>query len=454
MYEINLQGGKRDSKKKPESRPWSAKGALCITMALGIALSSLMLGHLRAQKRGNLLSVSVEVPKADSLPKTQNPAHALSLLKIQQLLLEVAQSPRDRKFVEESLKETEFSVQDILDMGLLKEQDSQCVLGFSLFTQDDQRRLREICKNFAEDLAETYYKRYAEYQEILNAYPQKKIDTPALAYVLIGCFSLDWDGLRVTRELGYRPSTPPENAPFIGWADDRRAKEFREKKGLYWGSHNEYLNNGMAFTTFGDHSSLLRYGFPDIAWQMIRSIRLLKAHEDIQSVLGRIGRRALYEEMLIPLGDIMMELRNGKRSEEEIRDATGIESGPLEDLLTILENLEYVWKVSDGYEVRIPVFSPNDQSFIHKLIITSREMLTSWLKQNFTRLKSELSDLSAYKYGQPLEATFYKIWHEIFGAANRILVEKGMFFDPYGGSRKYEGYLPVVWHMSVARDLR
>jgi len=53
-----------------------------------------------------------------------------------------------------------------------------------------------------------------------------------------------------------------------------------------------------------------------------------------------------------------------------------------------------------------------------------------------------------------MEPTFYKIWHEIFGAANRILVEKGMFYDPYGGSRKHEGYLPVVWHMGVAGDLR
>jgi hypothetical protein len=84
----------------------------------------------------------------------------------------------------------------------------------------------------------------------------------------------------------------------------------------------------------------------------------------------------------------------------------------------------------------------------------SRGMLTSWLKQNFKQIEADLSNLSAYKYGQPLEPTFYKIWNEIFGAANRILVEKSMFFDPYGESRKYKGYLPVVWHMSVAGDLR
>lgn len=427
---------------------------LCKAILLGIVFYGMTLGQLRAQKQGNLLSVRIEVPQAGQLPKTRNPEYALSLLKIQQLLLDVAQNPKDHPFIEESLEETGISVEDLLATGLLLEQDSHYVLGFSLFTQDDQRVLREVCRNFAEDLAEIYLARHAEFEEILDAYPLKNIDTAALAYVLIGCFSLDWDGLRISRDLEYRPSTPPKNAPFIGWADDKRAKEFQEKKGLYWGSHNEYLDNGVAFTTFGDHSSLLRYGFPDIAWQMARSIRILRAPDRIQPILARVGRRALYGQILMPLGNIMLELRNGKRSEEALRDATGFEPEQLKDLLAILEGLEYVRKVTDGYEAIIPVFSSADQQYIHSLIMLSRDMLTSWLKQNFKQIEVDLSNLSAYKYGQPLEATFYKIWHEIFGAANRILVEKNMFIDPYGEGRKYKGYLPVVWHMSVAADLR
>ena len=427
---------------------------VCKAMLLGIVFYGMTFSQLSAQKRGNLLSVSIDVPQAGQLPKTQNPEYALSLLGIQQLLLDVAQNPKDHSFIEESLKETGISIEDLLAAGLLREQDSHYVLGFSLFTQDDQRVLREVCRNFAEDLAEIYLARHTEFEEILGAYPLKSVDTAVLAYVLIGCFSLDWDGLRITKELGYRSSAPPKNPPFIGWVDDKRAKEFQEKKGLYWGSHNEYLDNGVAFTTFGDHATLHRYGFPDIVWQMARSIRLLKSPEEIQPVLVKAGTRALYGKILTPLGDIMLELRNGKRGEEALRDATGLESKQLKDLLTILEGLEYVRKVTDGYEAIIPVFSSADLQFIHSLMMLSRGMLTSWLKQNFKQIEANLSNLSGYKYGQPLEPTFYKIWHEIFGAANRILVEKNMFFDPYGEDRKYKGYLPVVWHMSVAGDLR
>jgi hypothetical protein len=277
----------------------------------------------------------------------------------------------------------------------------------------------------------------------------KQIDVSTLAYVLLGCFSLDWDGLRISKELGYRPSSPPKNAAFIGWVDDRRAKELKEIKGLYRGSHNEYLKNGVAFTTFGDHASVQRNGFPDLAWQMARRIKLIRAPEEIKPAMVSVGRQAIYTSVLGQMGKIMMELRRGNKSIEELRDATNIDSMLLRDSLVILEGLEYIKGVSGRYEATIPVFVQEDQQMIQNILRPSGEMMISWLKQNYARLESQLADLSAYKYGQPLEATFYKVWHELFGAANRILVEKGMFSDPYKESKRFKGFVPVVWHMHV-----
>jgi hypothetical protein len=37
----------------------------------------------------------------------------------------------------------------------------------------------------------------------------------------------------------------------------------------------------------------------------------------------------------------------------------------------------------------------------------------------------------------------------VFGIANRVLVDEGMLADPYGADRKYQGYVPVVWHRSL-----
>jgi hypothetical protein len=405
------------------------------------------LGH--AQKRGFFLSVSLNMPESGSVPESQDPSHVITLEKAQQVLIAIAQEPREIPFIEEALDGTGITLDDLLATRLVNRRDGLCTIGFSLFTVEDQRRLRETCNDFAEDLARVYLSRRAKFEDALRHYPMKQIDISTLAYVLLGCFSLDWDGLRITRELGYRPSSPPKNAAFTGWADDRRAKEFKNKKGLYWGSHNEYLENGVAFTTFGDHASIQRNGFPDLAWQMARRLRLIRAPEEVKPALVAAGRRAIYSSMLGQAADIMMALRKGNKSLEELRKATDIDSGQTKDLLAILKGLDYIKEVSGRYEAMIPVFAPEDQQMIQNILLPSGEMMASWLKQNYSRLEAQLANLSAYKYGQPLEATFYKVWHELFGAANRILVETGMFSDPYRESKKFKGFVPVVWHMQV-----
>jgi hypothetical protein len=91
---------------------------------------------------------------------------------------------------------------------------------------------------------------------------------------------------------------------------------------------------------------------------------------------------------------------------------------------------------------------------VQDILKLGQEVLVNWFKQNFEQLRSRLSVLSAYRYGQPLELTFYKVWHEIFGAANRMLCEKGMFVDPYNSGRKYPGFIPAVWHLDVDAGMK
>ncbi|NIR43698.1 MAG: hypothetical protein GWM93_07065 [Gemmatimonadetes bacterium] len=44
---------------------------------------------------------------------------------------------------------------------------------------------------------------------------------------------------------------------------------------------------------------------------------------------------------------------------------------------------------------------------------------------------------------------FTQVWHYLFGAANRILAEQGMFLDPYAGDRTQPGFVPAVWHDGI-----
>jgi hypothetical protein len=405
---------------------------------------------LLTQEEGNRLSISLDRQTKEPVPEFRNPDYILSLKKIQTLCLELAEEPRGRFFIEQSIEGTGLTLDDLMSSMLLAKQDDLYMLGFSLFTSADQERLRDICGKFAQDLARVYLERRAEFEEILSVFPQENITTDTLTFIILGCFSLDWDGLKITQRLGIRATFSSENYPFIGWVDDTRAEPFRNKKYLYWGGHSEYLTNGLAFTSFGDHDALPRSGLPDLAWRMSRNLEKTDIPEGIKSDLVKEGTRAINNSLLGPLGEIMLELRGARMSELELRKATGINQ--TRNLLAILENLDYIKQVSGLYEAVVPVFSLEDRLMIQDVIRTSRVLLSAWLQKNFDQLKGELKDLSAFKYGQPFEATFYKIWHELFGAANRILVEQGMFSNPYEKSRKYKGFIPFVWEMCVLSE--
>ena len=44
---------------------------------------------------------------------------------------------------------------------------------------------------------------------------------------------------------------------------------------------------------------------------------------------------------------------------------------------------------------------------------------------------------------------FYNIWHDLFGATNRMLVEAGLFADPYSEFYGAKGIIPVVFDESL-----
>ena len=408
------------------------------------------LDFLFSQEQGELLSFRLDSQRTEPVPESRTPDYILSLKKIQKLCLELAKAPRDRAFIEKSIEGSGLTLNDLLSSKLFVQQNGLYVLGFSLFTSADQERVREVCGKFAKDLARVYLERRTDFENILGVYPQENITTDTLAYIILGCFSLDWDGLKITQRLGYRATFSSDNYVFIGWADDTRAEPFRNNKYLYWGGHSEYLSNGLAFTSFGDHDALPRSGFPDLAWRMSRSLEETDIPEEVKSDLVREGIRAINKSLLEQMGTIMLELKESSMSELELRKKTGINQ--TRNLLAILENLDYVKQVSGRYEAVVPVFSLEDGPMVQEVIQASREILTAWLKKKFDLLKRELKDLSAFKYGQPFEATFYKIWHELFGAANRVLVEKRMFCNPYEKNRKYKGFVPFVWNMRVLSE--
>lgn len=405
-----------------------------------------------AQEREPLLDWDYFRSVPDTIPESRDPLHLMGLREVQQLLRDVRRSPRDSLYIVAALDGTTVALDDLLAAELLREEEDVYDLTFPLLTTEDQRVLIEASERYARSLAAAYLVKRAEIDEILSAYPLKGIAPTVLAYILVGCFSLDWDGIQMTQEMGYRTPFGTEGVPTVYWAVDTEVHDVAYPKGFYWGSHNTYLENGIAFTSFGDFHSLPRHGLPDLVWRMGRSLRGLDVPEELAAIVLRVGQGALSRGVLEQAGRIVVALREGDKAAGEVSAATGIGPDETKELLELLEALGYVRVVSGRYAAAIPVFAEEDRSLVLELIHLSREIMKSWLEENYDQYKTELTRTTPLGNVLPFEDTFWNIWHYLFAAANKELVARGMFADPYGAEREYKGFIPAVWHRTVNRE--
>ncbi len=374
----------------------------------------------------------------------------MSKLPVQKVLLEIAAAPRSREFIEAGLAGTGVAVANLESLGLIKKRGDNYAVAFSLMTKADEQKVCEVTEARAHSLSEAFLKRRTEIETILRAYDMKGADPKAVAYLLLGCFALDWDGLNLTQENNYRVAAPerPNGDHYTPWA---REKNELILKGLFWGSHNDYQPDSV-LTSFGDHFSVPRAALPDL--------------------FMRVPSRAIHPEMPMPLkrrvfavvnqalavsnrraGLMMLALRDGEKNGEALAKAAGIKKSEADDLLGLLVELEYVETKGDLYRSRIPVFAERDKPMVVAILHLGREVMGQWLATNYEPMKTELSNITPSREGVPYAEGFTQIWHYVFGAANRQLVEAGLFANPYSDEQKHKGFIPTVWHPSLNPDV-
>jgi hypothetical protein len=264
----------------------STRRCLAVSVATLVLMSGPATIHrAAAQERGDLLRPYTNGPADPSVPQHRDARYLMGLKQVQELLIEVRAAPRDGSHIETALAGSGISLADLLATELLREEGGAYALNFPLLTADDAERLLEVSMRFARSLADQYVAQRAAIEEILGAYPVPHVDRATLAYILIGCFSLDWEGLALTRELGYRTVRlePPRLAR---WAIVKGAWR---PQGIYWGSHNDYLDNGLVLTSFGDFHTLPRANLPDVGWRVFAALRSAKVPEPLAPPLRELA---------------------------------------------------------------------------------------------------------------------------------------------------------------------
>ncbi|MDD8030343.1 MAG: hypothetical protein PHE62_12435 [Acidobacteriota bacterium] len=361
---------------------------------------------------------------------------------VQRFLLELAEGPMARAKAE-ARDLGAAGIADLLKLRLVRFDGDRYLLNFALFTAADVGRIREVSERYAGSLAEALLARRADIETALRAYDVPGVDPGSVAYFLLGCVSLDWDGLAVTDEKKYRKTTEERFDGSYVPAAEELGETSLEK--IYWGSHYEEFS-GVHFTSFGDHHALPRMLFPDLLWNVPglssrypEAVR--NAHRELLSDSLRRGGAKI--------GRMMLALREGPKAAGDLARAAGTDEDESRVFLRLLSVLEYVREKDGWYETRIPVLTGRDAVMTAELRAIGRRVMEQWLAGNYDRLAADLDGLSFTRSGVPFSEGFTMIWHYLFGIVNRKLVEAGLFADPYEPGRAFKGALPAVCDLDL-----
>lgn len=390
---------------------------------------------------------SVGNPDGTPVPDRLNPSSVLDQYPVQRLMLDLAEKPRDKAYLQVALSETGVGIQDLETIGLIRPQGAEYVIAFALFTKSDLVQIRRVVESRAALLAAAYVERRPEIERLLAQYPVNGVDRKAAAYILLGCFSLDWDGLDLTAEKGYRKEdiVRPGIGTFGVWAEERGDHSL---KGIYWGSHNEY-GETYVLTSFGDHFSLPRYAFPDLIWRMSHGLSSVGVPGDLENSLDPVVGDAL-GVLAARIARTLMALRDGPRSPADLAQVAGTDEKTMKHLLALLAGLQYVRPEGDRYAASIPLLTKTDEPMVRGLLALSREVMAAWLAANYQPLRKALEGITPLRYGVPYEQVFTQLWHYIFGITNRQLAEAGLFADPYAAARRFKGFIPAIWSPTLS----
>jgi hypothetical protein len=293
---------------------------------------------------------------------------------VQRLLLDIASEPRDKAFVESALQGSGVSQETLRTLRLIRLQGDKCSLAFILFTRTDLDKIRAVAEVQGKKLADILLVRRNKIQTLLEHNPQPGVDWKTVANFILGCVSLDWDGLNLMEEKGYLASA--QEGSFIPQA--KQTEGGGSIRGLYWGSHN--YHSTIAVTSFGDHASLPRNALPDFLWNL--SLGETKAPEPLKSTLLDAANELIRQRA----GAIMLALRDRARTSKELGRAAGLTEEETTKLLEFLIQLCYVKKADGRYGAVIPVLTKRDKVMVTQLRRLGREAMSQWIDEHYTEI--------------------------------------------------------------------
>ena len=400
--------------------------------------------HAQAEKKERRLNIAI-VGGISNPDPLYNPYTYCNLREVQLLLLDMAEQPMTKEEISNRLGGSKASIDDLLRLEIIRQEEELYYINFPLFTDRDQQLITRVADIYSQKLADSISQKKEEIYRLLGGYRPTGVEPSKLGFIMIGGLILDLGGLRLLREHGYigQGVEKPGGNRYI--LNAQEVTEFSLKE-IYWGCHTDSVN-GVTLMTFGDHHfETVRNGFPDLMWGLGRRLGT-SLRKELPELYGTELLTVLNYQMNSFLEDVvtvLLRLKESPAGLPELESATSLDRDYLEHILNFLVKIRYISQEDDTYYLLIPVLTKADQEMFQKIRGMVSEEILNWLQTYYDRIKEDLKDISAVRNRVNYGEVFNMLWHYFFGYTNKFLARSGLIYDTYSAPQGFTGFLPAV----------
>ncbi|MFW5903994.1 MAG: hypothetical protein ACOCTK_00845 [Candidatus Saliniplasma sp.] len=360
-----------------------------------------------------------------STPEELNPLPTLKKDEVGKMLLKLNREPLEKERLVVEHGDLKNEIEKLLRLGVIRE-EGKIHVNFTFLDAKDSRFIFKECEPFAEKLCQLFLERKDELFNVLNRYENSRIPKEKLAFMIVGCYLLDWGALELFRKSGLADNlkSQPGGNEYTLWGEEEVEQMLKR---IYWGGH-AFKTGEYMFHTFGDHHNYTqRNALPD----------LFHIFSDFDFDGGEEYKHLLFDkrkELGVELGDIMNKIYMGERLEHDKN-------------IQFLKKIGYVFEEKD-LVLNIPYFTENEVPIITEAVEPFIGELERWTENELPILEEKLESIRPIQNGVPFEEVFVQLWHVVFGLTNKYLTENGMLYDTY---EEGKGYLPGLFKGDVLK---
>jgi hypothetical protein len=332
-------------------------------------------------------------------------------------------------------KEASKLLVDLTRIRAVREESGIYSVTFSIFTREDLSILKRATRPIAREISRSISDHRGEIDSLVENFSSfGQVEKDKLLFATLGCFVLDWLGLKTLEDEGVLVKSKPQpgNRNYLLFAREQVKPNDAEKLygKMYWGSNTDETDQWV-FTSFGDFTGV-RYAFPDIIWSLgalpKKDQKLNKSPswmgEKMSNVIGLTSKRLL-KDIGLMLSRLNSEGPASKATHEKNSGVT-----EMSDMTGLLEDMNYITREKGVFKLNYPVFAGQDSKVIEQLGNLVSPFITEAFHHHYAKLQESLRNTSPMRNKVGFNEVLNDAWHWIFAQTNRILAEKGLLYDP------------------------